>query len=219
MVPPATAPSDFGDAFRERLLDWADDNLRSFPWRDDPAPYEVLVAELLLTQTPARRVARIYPDFLEAHPSPSALASADRDELADWLQPLGFHNRRAEALVKIGERLEAECVPRDEDALTDLPYVGRYGANATLCFGFGERRPIVDANVVRIYNRVFGTDFRDVEDDGAWTFATEMLPDREVEAYNLALVDFGAIVCTAQTPACEGCPMNKFCNYYATNVS
>lgn len=218
-MPPATPSAAARDAFRERLLDWAADNLRSFPWRDDPSPYEVLVAEILLTQTPAPRVAQIYPGFLEVYPSPTALEAADQDALADLLRPLGFQNRRADALGRIGERLGDKEIPRDVDALSDLPYVGRYGANATLCFGFGERRPIVDANVVRIYGRVFDADFRGAEDDEAWDFAADMLPDREVETYNLALVDFGAQVCTAKTPACGGCPMNEFCNYYDVNPS
>jgi len=200
------------------LLEWATDNLRSFPWRDSPSPYEVLVAEILLTQTPGPRVAATYPEFIDTYPSPNALATADRDALAGLLQPLGFQNRRADALQKIGERLHGEGIPSDEDALGDLRYVGRYGANATLCFGYGERRPIVDANVVRIYNRVFGTSFRDVEDDRAWDFAEKMLPDGGVERYNLALLDFGAAVCTAKTPVCEACPMSEFCNYYERNV-
>lgn len=216
---PSTPTPTAGDAFRRRLLEWAEDNLRSFPWRDDASPYEVLVAEILLTQTPASRVADVYPQFVDRYPSPEALAAAELREITALLEPLGFQNRRADALQRIGERLRNRGVPGELEALTDLPYVGRYGANATLCFGFGERRPIVDANVVRIFNRVFDTAFRDTEDGEAWRFAEDMLPNGDVSTYNLALVDFGAAVCTAQSPACSGCPMNEFCDYYNENVS
>lgn len=216
---PSTPTSAAGDAFRKRLIQWSQDNLRSFPWRDDPSPYEVLVAEILLVQTPAKRVAGVYPEFIDRYPSPEALAEADLPEITALLEPLGFQNRRADALQSIGEHLSDQGVPRELETLTELPFVGRYGANATLCFGFGERRPIVDANVVRIFNRVFDTGFRDAEDGEAWRFAEDMLPTGDVSRYNLALVDFGAEVCTAQTPACGGCPMNKFCDYYNEYVS
>jgi len=110
-------------------------------------------------------------------------------------------------------------VLRELAALTDFPYVGRYGANVTLCLGFGERRPTVDTNVVRIFNRVFDTGFRDTEDGEAWRFAEDMFPNGDVSRYNLTLADIRAKVCTAQTPACGGCPMNEFCDYYNKNVT
>lgn len=213
------SPPNVHETFRKHLLNWAQDNLRPFPWREDPTPYEILVAEIFLTQTPATRVEPIYSDFLDAYPSLDRLAEADLDGLADRLRPLGFQNRRAEALKQIGKELQSKGLPNTLDELTDLPYVGRYAANATLCFGFGKRRPIVDANVIRIYNRVFDTDFRDVEDDDAWNFAEIMLPEREYQTYNLALIDFGALVCTARHPSFDSCPMTEFCIHYIRNQS
>lgn len=216
---PSTPTSTAGDAFRKRLLQWTQDNLRSFPWRDDVSPYEVLAPEILLTQTPAPRVAGVYPEFIDRYPSSESLAPADLRETTALLEPLRFKNRCADALQSIGERLSNRGVPRELEALTDLPYVGRYGANATLCFGFGGERLIVEANVVHIFNRVFDTGFGDAEDSEAWRFAKYMFPNGDVSTYNLALVDSGSEVCTAQTPACSGCPMNGFCDYYNENVS
>lgn len=115
-------------------------------------------------------------EFLRRFPTLEALAEADQEELADIIYPLGPQNQRSNALVSIGQELSKGRVPDDEEELLELPYVGRYAANATLCFAFGEHRPIVDANVVRVYNRVLGKNYH-YRDEAAWEFAEEVLPE------------------------------------------
>lgn len=100
-----------------------------------------------------------------------------------------------------------------DDLKTRLSYVGDYAANATACFGYGERRPIVDTNVVRIYNRVFGLD-HDSQDDAMWKLAESLLPQNRFDTYNLALLDLGAEICTSRSPNCEICPLSDECEYY-----
>jgi len=199
--------------FRSELLSWACGNLRTFPWRETTDPYEVLIAEILLQKTAAEKVEPIYREFLSTYPSLEELADADRDELADIIYSLGFQNQRSKALVSIGQTLQDTEVPDDTERLLELPYVGRYAASATLCFAFGEPRPIVDANVVRIYNRIFDTDF-DYRDEAAWQFAKEVLLENDAWVFNLAILDFASKICAPKTPNCEECFFTDQCSYY-----
>lgn len=203
------------EQFRRDLLAWADDgNLRSFTWRDpDASVYEVFVAEFFLTQTPAEHVADIHPEFVATYPSLAALSEATSEELAAVIEPLGFQNMRADALTEIAAT--HDVLPVEREGLLALPRVGLYIADATLCFGTGERLPIVDRNVTRVYDRFFG-DAWPSDDTGKRAFAAAMLPDEAtaVRRYNFALLDFGASVCTKQDPACETCFAATYCRYY-----
>lgn len=201
------------EALHERILTWVDEgHLREFPWRNTESPYEVLVAEVLLQQTPAERVEPVYVDFLEEYPTLEALADADPDEVVDLIEELGLHNKRGRALVENARDLVDEGVPRDREALTNLSYVLDYGANAVLCFAFGEDRAIVDTNVIRVYNRVFDESWS-VDDSEAWEFATDILPDDRVRDYNLGLLDFAAAICQP-TPKCSECFLADQCAYF-----
>lgn len=201
------------ERFRDGLLTWADDNLRVFPWREpDRTLYEVFVVEFFLTQTPAENVDTVYPQFLAKYPTLEALAEADRDELEETIEPLGFQRMRADALSEIADTVDE--IPADVDELQALPRVGPYVANATLCFALEQSRPILDRNVVRVYDRVFGDEFPDTEPDRR-AFAEEILPDDGSVAreYNLALLDFGSLVCTKRSPSCEDCFARDYCVY------
>lgn len=205
------------DAFRSPLLSWSKENLRKYPWRETDSPYRVLVAEILLQKTFADKVEPIYDKFVFRYPDLETLANANVDEVASLLKPLGLQNVRARALIDIANEYALEGVPDDEEELLQLPYVGPYAANATLCFAFDRRRPVVDANVVRIYNRAFGADFTP-QDDEAWELADRMLPDDDYQRFNLALIDFGAKICTADSPRCPECFYRDRCEYYATKT-
>lgn len=199
--------------FIQRLFAWGEENYRDLPWRVNRTPYRILVAEVLLTQTPASRVANIYPEFISKYPDLSTLADASIEQLRSDVEPLGFQNRRARALRAIGQQRMHDGIPSNERELRELPYVGRYAANAILCFGFEQAIPVVDRNVVRIYDRVFGLDIGDAEKDEAWEFAARLLPEKRVLRYNFLLLDFGAFVCQKITPRCGDCVMNDRCSY------
>lgn len=198
---------------RETLLKWAETELREFPWRDRSLSlYEVFLAEFFLTQTPAENVADVYPSFREIYPDLDALEEATRDELESAVEPLGFQRMRSEALNEIAD--EYEELPRDPDELRELPRVGPYVADTTLCFALDEPLPILDRNVVRVYDRLFGGEFPNTESDRR-EFAGGVVPDggREARRYNLALLDFGALVCTKRDPECGTCPFRPTCAY------
>lgn len=207
-----------GERFRRELLAWAEDNLRVFPWREESRTlYEVFVAEFFLTQTPAGNVATVYPEFLDRFPELISLRTSEPDEVAAVIEPLGFQRMRADALVAIAE--EFDSLPREREELLDLHRVGPYVADATLCFACDRPLPILDRNVVRTYDRVFGPEFPDSE-RARRDFAARMLPGEGHEAreYNLALLDFGALVCQKRDPLCSECFAAEYCHYHQTST-
>lgn len=200
-------------AFRQDILSWADDNLRDYPWRDDErTPFEVVVAEVLLARTPADNVESVYRNLLETYSSPDELAAADVAEVADQIESLGLQNKRGRALVNIATVVADEGMPETVESLQELPNVGPYAAHATVCFGFDQPQPIVDTNVARVYHRVFGVP-DDPGSEQVWEFAEEMLPASAgaVKRYNLALLDFGALVCASTSPDCDTCFATPYC--------
>jgi len=199
--------------FRSGLMEWAEGNLRDFAWREtDRSLYEVFVAEFFLTQTPAGNVAEVYPEFLERFPDLRAIDAATEDEIVAVIEPLGFYNMRSEALKSIAA--ERSDLPEDVKELTELPRVGHYVANATLCFSRGRRLPILDRNVERVYSRVFGTNWPETRSEQI-AFAERLLPSDDPRTYNLALLDFAAAICQPN-PLCEQCFANDYCEYYET---
>ena len=103
-------------------------------------------------------------------------------------------------------------LPEDRDALLALKGIGPYTAGAVRAFAFRRRAAVVDTNVRRVLQRVFIG--RSVPDRTVWTLAERLLPRRVYDDFNQALMDFGALVCTARTPACGNCPMASFCRSY-----
>ncbi|WP_241768029.1 hypothetical protein [Haloferax sp. ATB1] len=172
------------------------------------------MAEFFLTQTPADNVAAVYPVFLERFPTLDTIAEVSENELVEVIGPLGFQNMRAEALKQIA--LTHDHLPNEPEPLMELPRVGRYVANATLCFVRGDRLPVLDRNVGRVYSRVFRDTWPDTDSEQL-TFTKRLVPD-EARAYNLALLDFGALVCQT-APLCEQCFANEYCVYFQELVS
>ena len=178
--------------FQTNLLEWGKENRREYPWRESNRTlYEVFVAEFLLTQTPADNVAAVYPSFLERFPTLDTISEANEDELVEVIEPLGFQNMRSAALKQIAST--HDDLPTEPESLMELQRVGRYVANATLCFAHDDRLPILDRNVERVYNRVFRGTWPETEADRL-RFTERLVPE-EARAYNLGLLDFGAIVC------------------------
>lgn len=209
------------ERFQHDLLEWSRGNLRSFPWREEEcSPYEILVAEMFLKQTRASTVGDVLPHFVEKYPNLQSLQSASESDIIEVIRPLGLYNHRTTALKEIGERLSESEIPSNEEDLRDLPQVGPYVANATLCFGFGEDVPIIDSNIRRIYRRLFSAlDVEEMTEDELWSLAEEILPEAEVQRFNLALLDFGAAICTDSSPNCKICFASRYCDYYQGQIT
>ena len=202
------------------LRRWGKRNLRSFPWRKPGyKPFEILITEVLLTRTRAEAVAQVAPRILSAYPSPASLNCAQPERLEALVRPLGLYKKRGSALRRLSGDLMANHgghVPRDSASLQGLPGVGRYAANATACFAFKARVPIVDSNVARVLRRYFRLrppQSRLATDAEYWNRAARILPkSRDVRLHNWSLLDLGALICKPRNPDCEVCPLSEKCS-------
>lgn len=202
--------------FRRALLSWYATHRRSFSWRKPSRnAYQLLIAELLLRKTDALKVSRVYESFLGKYPSPVELARAKMSALLREIRGLGIADR-ARLLKALGNELvrnHGGKVPSGFQDLVRLPGIGRYTAIAVLCFGFGKRVPLVDTNVIRILSRVFSVSSAKPRprDDELWQFAGVLVSPRRQVAFNRALLDLGAMICTTRSPKCTRCPLNTIC--------
>jgi len=197
---------------------YARKHFRKFPWRRKKTKeFHLLIAEVLLAQTKAEDVARVWPLIIKRYEKPKDLASAKRSVLVALLRPLGLQNQRAKALQTIArvlvERHHGE-VPHDVAQLLSLPHVGLYTATAVASFSFGKRVPIVDTNVLRVLGRITGgkidQDLR--RSRRIWALAWGALPVKNVELHNYGILDFAAQVCT-RDPICSRCPLRRKCAF------
>lgn len=208
-------------AIRQKLLGWYDSAARNLPWRQTRDPYAIWVSEVMLQQTRVETVIPYYRRFLESFPTPSALAAADEDAVLSHWSGLGYY-RRARLLHAGVREVVARyggAVPRDADARRSLPGVGRYTAGAIGSIAFDKEEPIVDGNVTRVLARVFRIDTpvgTSVTSKRLWNEAARLVPGARPGAFNQALMELGATVCTPKQPRCEACPIAADCQAYAS---
>ena len=211
MPPPATR-----QAFRRRLLTWYARNGRTLPWRDTRDPYRVLVSEVMLQQTQVDRVLPKYHEWLDRYPTFEALAVAPEDEVAATWRPLGYNirPRRLQTIARESVTRYGGTLPDDETSLRAFKGIGAYTAGAVMSFAFGKRAAILDTNVARVLFRVFvatGDPRSHAMEKRLWTLSRAVLPYKQVYDFNQALMDLGAMVCTARKPDCGLCPLRRLC--------
>ena len=203
-------------SFRRSLLRWYRQNGRDLPWRRTRDPYAILLSEFMLQQTQVATVLPYYSRWLRRFPDFSALALAPESSVLHAWQGLGYYARarNLHALAKIVIRKHGGALPDKIDSLRALPGIGRYTANAVATFAFGRSVPLVEANIARVIARLFDvcnpidtTRGREI----IWRYAADLLPAHAPALHNSALMDLGALVCTARSPKCRICPVNKFC--------
>lgn len=145
--------------FQKALLKWSDENLREFPWRQaDKSPYFLFICELFLKRTIATTVNKYIDVFFKEFPKIEDLANSDAEKLKSIIKPFGLYNQRLITLQKISKQIltiHHGKIPEDYDNLLKLYGVGKYTANAFLCFYYKKKVPIVDPNVIRIFMRFF----------------------------------------------------------------
>ena len=197
---------------------------RVFPWRKEGIdPFGVLVAEILLKQTQAGKVAKIWPPLVVQYPNAAAMAGADPEDLFNSVSELGFGHQRTKALIDLSSaiRVTGEPLPSAPDDLITLPYVGVYTAYAVACFAFGQRFPIVDLSIVRTISRIAGIqppkDIRRASE--IWDIGWALLPRRRYVEHNYGLLDFAALFCKPRSPRCLECPLVKKCSYALTGAT
>ncbi|MDQ8042998.1 MAG: A/G-specific adenine glycosylase [Solirubrobacteraceae bacterium] len=196
------------DLRRDALLAWYADTGRDLPWRRTRDPYAVLVSEIMLQQTQVSRVVPRFEAWLERWPTAAALAAAPgADVLAEW-SGLGYNNRALR--LQAAARVVAEHGwPGDEAGLRTLPGVGDYTAAAVAAFAYGQVAAAVDTNQVRVLDRWDGAGGRTPK--AVRERAIDLVPEDAPDAWNHALMDLGATVCTARIARCDACPVAEWC--------
>jgi len=209
--------SEVGSDVATACLRWYGSNARDLPWRSPSvSAWAILVSEVMLQQTPVSRVMPLWEEWLHRWPTPADLAAAPVGEAIRAWGRLGYP-RRAMRLhacaTAIVERHGGE-VPRTLDEMLALPGVGDYTARAVLAFAYGQRHAVVDTNVRRLLARAL----HGVEDGVVSLAAVEdllPLPDALAAKASAAMMEVGAVICTARTPACADCPLATDCKWRA----
>ena len=217
-----TAESAAIAELHRRVISWYDANRRDLPWRDPAAsPWAVMVSEFMLQQTPVSRVLPVWTQWLERWPTPAALAAEPSGEAVRAWGRLGYPRRalRLHAAATEIERSHRGEVPASYDDLVALPGVGDYTAAAIAAFAYGRRQVVLDTNVRRVLGRVLGgTEFPAASVTRAERArAAGVLPDDEATAatWSVAVMELGALVCTAASPRCADCPLAGRCVWRA----
>jgi A/G-specific adenine glycosylase len=205
--------------FRRQLLTWYRKHGRDLPWRKTDNPYHILVSEIMLQQTQVDRVLPKYHEWLVKYPSFEVLASAHPDGVAQTWYPLGYNvrPRRLQTIAREAVARFGGVLPSDEPTLLSFKGIGRYTAGAIRSFAFRERAAILDTNVARVLLRVFlggGDPKAYATHRRLWVLSAALVPRRHGFDFNQALMDLGAMVCTARKPRCQGCPMRRHCRAY-----
>jgi A/G-specific adenine glycosylase len=207
----------------EPLLRWYDEHARELPWRGPQAsPWSVMVSEYMLQQTPVARVLPVHEQWLERWPTPAALAAEPTGEAIRMWGRLGYPRRalrlHAAATAIVGRH--GGEVPADVEELRALPGVGDYTAAAVAVFAFGRRHPVLDTNVRRVLARaVDGVGVPPVNvTKPERERAAALLPadDAAAATWSIALMELGALVCTAARPRCGACPVADLCAWRAS---
>jgi A/G-specific adenine glycosylase len=213
-LPTPAAARTFGTALRR----WYRRHARDLPWRRTRDAYAILVSELMLQQTQVSRVVEYWHRFLGRFPTLDAVATAaEREVLRQW-SGLGYY-ARARNLHKLAQHVVRErggVLPDTPEALRELPGIGAYTAGAVASFAFERRAALVDTNVARVLARVFAPHLnpkrgRDLAQ--LWRIAEALVPRTGAAAWtqNQALMELGALVCTARVKRCGVCPVRRQC--------
>jgi A/G-specific adenine glycosylase len=214
-----------GRKFGALLRRWFRANGRDLPWRKTRDPYRILVSELMLQQTQVSRVVEYYGDFLETFPTLHHVARARPRRVTEAWAGLGYYARARNLhalarLVTDNGRNADGALPSDAADLRELPGVGAYTAGAVSSFAYERRAELVDTNVARVLKRVFAPDVDIKSTRGQkllWAIARELLPrtGKATWTHNQALMELGALVCTARVAHCGVCPVRTVCATYA----
>ena len=215
--------------FVQALGVWFQTNQRDLPWRHPKNArdaYRVLVSEVMLQQTTVKAVVPFYTRFLERFPDVQTLANATIEDVLPFWAGLGYYSR-ARMLYQCAQTIVEKhdtIFPQELDRVLDLPGVGRYTAGAVTSIAFDAKNPIVDANVARVFSRIFLID-GDLKNRAnqtmLWHHASEVVQNCDEQnppsQTNPAMMELGALVCTPKNPKCEACPVHQFCGAFATN--
>jgi len=221
-------PERHKKALHRSLIEWFERDAKDYPWRNTTDPWAILVSEIMLQQTQVSTVLGEngnghYTRFMALYPTPKAMATASEQEILKAWEGLGYY-RRARNLHAAARAITSNhqgVFPREHHAILNLPGIGRYTAGAVASFAYNEPQPIVDANVSRVFSRLF--DYRERIDTTAgvkqlWQWAETLVHKKNPRAYNSALMELGQSYCSNKSPNCSACPVRTFCQCNAPHL-
>lgn len=202
--------------FRCGILSWFSKNKRNLPWRKRRNPYRVWVSEIMLQQTQVVTVIPYYLKWLRLFPTAEKLAQAPLEKVLKAWEGLGYYSR-ARNLRKGAQYVVSQLdgrIPKNTADLQNIPGIGPYTAGAIASIAYGQREPLVDGNVGRVFARLFK--IPGVWNDSRtnkilWAKARTLVPEKRAGDFNEALMELGATVCAKENPLCPSCPVRKFC--------
>lgn len=215
------------------MIKWFQENGRDLPWRQTRDPYAIWLSEIILQQTQVKQGWEYWERFMRRWPTVEALAAATEDEVLRQWQGLGYYSRARNLHYAARQIVARGGFPDTIEDIKKLKGVGDYTAAAIGSFAFGLPAAVVDGNVYRVLSRYFGIDTPINTTEGKKLFAT--LAQDQIERiqcrtesgnstlytlhsqYNQAIMDFGAIQCTPQSPKCTDCPLMESCEAFRTN--
>lgn len=198
------------------LMNWYNDNKRELPWRQTTDPYKIWISEIILQQTRVAQGLDYYIRFINRFPTIELLAEAKEEEVLKYWQGLGYYSR-ARNLHATAQTIVAQfggVFPSSYENILSLRGIGEYTAAAIVSFAWNMPYPVVDGNVFRVLSRLFGLDIPIDSSKGKKEFsklAYVIMDEENALLHNQAIMDFGALVCTPQTPSCQNCPFTNKC--------
>jgi A/G-specific adenine glycosylase len=207
------------DSIAQKLIAWFKAHQRDLPWRRNPTPYAVWVAEIMAQQTRLETILPYFQRWMASFPTIEDLGVASQQDVLNLWEGLGYYSRARnlhKAAQIVAQDHEGE-LPDNVQALRALPGIGRYTAGAIASIAFGMDEPAVDGNVKRVLARVFRVEEPVDSTRGEkriWALASEHLPSGQAGDYNQALMELGATVCLPGNPNCAQCPIQGDCQAY-----
>ena len=201
-------------SFTTTILQWFEENGRTLPWRETRDPYAIWLSEIILQQTRIEQGRPYWERFMQRWPTVEMLANASEDDVLREWQGLGYYSRARNLHTAAKQILACGGFPTTIEGIKALKGVGDYTAAAIGSFAFDLPAAVVDGNVYRVLARHYGIATPINSTEGKKEFAAlaqELLLPEQASAYNQAMMDFGAIQCTPQSPLCEQCPLIESC--------
>ena len=207
------------NGFAQTLLKWFETYGRELPWRETHDPYAIWLSEIILQQTQVKQGWDYWQRFMRRWPTVNDLAAASEDEVLREWQGLGYYSRARNLHYAARQIVALGHFPDTLEEIKQLKGVGDYTAAAIGSIAFGLPAAVVDGNVYRVLARYFGVETAINSTEGKKEFAAlaqSLLPETSAGLYNQAIMDFGAIQCTPQSPKCVVCPLQESCEALRT---
>jgi A/G-specific adenine glycosylase len=205
--------------FQHTILEWYHANGRKFYWRKKGlSNYQLVIAEVLLQRTKAETVAAFYPSFIAEFPNWKSLAEARLKKIAKHLKPIGLYTQRSVRLRNLAIEMVKRNgrLPKDREELESIPFMGQYIANAVELVIFDQASPLIDVNMSRVLERFFGSrKLADIRyDPYLQALSYKIVEHESPKEMNWAILDFAAIICKANNPIHDTCPLKQYCKFY-----